>query len=64
MTLQQLAELAEKLGATIIPDDADGPEFIFDCEAFERFTDAVFLYGTDHGLLLAQRFIDETGTEQ
>lgn len=58
MTLQELAELAEQLGATVIPDDADGPEFIFDCEAFERFTDAVFVLGTDHGLSLCQQLVD------
>ena len=58
MTLQELAELAEEVGATVIPDEHDGPEFIFDADAFERFTDAIFRAGTDHGLALAQRLVD------
>ena len=58
MTLQELAELAEEVGATVIPDEHDGPEIIFCADSFERFTDAVFMRGTDHGLALAQRLVD------
>jgi hypothetical protein len=58
MTLQELGRLAEVLGATVIPDDVDGPEFVFDAEAFERFTDAVFRKGVEHGLDLAQQIVD------
>jgi len=61
MTLQELAELAETLGATVIPDEADGPEIIFDADSFEQFTDAVFMAGTDHGLQLCQRLVDGLG---
>ena len=62
MTLQELGELAEKLGATVIPDEHDGPEFIFCADSFERFTDAVYMAGTDHGLGLAQRLVDSLKT--
>lgn len=58
MTLQELGRLAEVLGATVIPDPTDGPEFVFDSESFERFTDAVFRKGVEHGLDLAQRIVD------
>jgi hypothetical protein len=58
MTLQELGELAERLGATVIPDEVDGPEFIFDADQFEAFADAIFMAGTDHGLSFAQRLVD------
>lgn len=63
MTLQELGRLAEVLGATVIPDETDGPEFVFDSESFERFTDAVFRKGVEHGLDLAQRIVDNVKAE-
>jgi hypothetical protein len=63
MTLQELARVAEVLGATVIPDEVDGPEFVFDSESFERFTDAVFRKGVEHGLDLAQRIVDNVKAE-
>lgn len=58
MTLDQLGKVAVACGATIIPDEIDGPEFVFDSESFERFTDAVFRKGVEHGLDLAQQIVD------
>ncbi len=55
MTLQELGELAERLGATVIPDEYDGPEFIFDADQFEAFADAVFLAGADKALALMEQ---------
>lgn len=63
MTLQELRRLAEVLGATVIPDDVDGPEFVFDSESFERFTDAVFRQGLDFGLQVAARIAAEARAE-
>ena len=40
MTLEELHKLAEECGGLLIPDDEDGPEVVFDIDAFEKFTDA------------------------
>lgn len=63
MTLDKLGKIAAACGATVIPDPVDGPEFVFDSESFERFTDAVFSMGLDHGLELAQRIVDQRKAE-
>lgn len=63
MTLDKLGKIAAACGATVIPDEVDGPEFVFDSESFERFTDAVFSMGLDHGLDLAQRIVDQRKAE-
>jgi hypothetical protein len=59
VTLEELHKLAEECGGLLIPDEADGPEVIFDIDAFEKFTDAVYRSGTVFGLDLAQRIADK-----
>ena len=59
MTLEELHRLAEECGGLLIPDEEDGPEVIFDIDAFEKFTDAVYRSGTVFGLDLAQRIADK-----
>jgi hypothetical protein len=61
LDLQTLLMIAEGCGATVIPDEIDGPEVILDADAFEEFTDQVFQHGTDFGLQLAQAVVDELG---
>ena len=63
MTLDQLGKVAVACGATIIPDEIDGPEFVFDSESFERFTDAVFRQGLDFGLQVAQQIAESARQE-
>ena len=58
MTLEELHKLAEECGGLLIPDD-DGPEVVFDIDAFEKFTDAVYRSGTIFGLDLAERIADK-----
>ena len=54
MTLADLTALAEKMGATVIPDDAgEDHEVIFCATSFERFTDALYRQGMAAGLDLA-----------
>lgn len=59
MTLEELHRLAEECGGLLIPDDLDGPEVIFDIDAFEKFADAVYRQGTMFGLDLAQQIADK-----
>lgn len=63
MTLEELHKLAEECGGLLIPDDLDGPEVIFDIDAFEKFTDAVYRQGTMFGLDLAQQIADKVRTK-
>ena len=54
MNLADLTAMAEKLGATVIPDDDGGDhEVIFCATSFERFTDALYRQGMAGGLELA-----------
>jgi hypothetical protein len=58
VTLLELQAFAESLGALIVPDEHDGPEIIFDSQAFESFADGVFQAGLTEGLKIAQTIVD------
>lgn len=62
LDLTTLIHIAERHGALVIADEADGPEIIFDADAFERFTDQLFQFGLDFGLQCAQDIVDRTKT--
>ena len=54
----ELCELAESCGAIVLPDEVDGPEYVFDSAAFESFAAILlqtgFADGLTHALEVAQ----------